>query len=135
MRHHRGVKAGVLSLFDADKDRTLRRYQQFVADGLSRLSPWSQITGQIFLGSPAFRERMAMLLWNEMGSLDVESRLNGFTLSSLRSSAWTEKGIGSSSKMRTRTRMGSLRQTEQPVGSACSHPGDQTNSYCATRSR
>lgn len=53
---------GVLSLFDAAHDRARQRYQQFVADGLSRPSPWSQITGQIFLGSPAFRERMAALL-------------------------------------------------------------------------
>ena len=54
--------AGVLSLFDVDEDRARQAYQQFVADGVGRPSPWSQITGQIFLGSAAFRERMAALL-------------------------------------------------------------------------
>jgi hypothetical protein len=33
-----------------------------VVDGIGRPSPWSQITGQIFLGSPAFREWMAALV-------------------------------------------------------------------------
>lgn len=54
--------AGVLSLFDADHNRARQAYQQFVADGIGRPSPWAQITGQIFLGSPAFRERLAALL-------------------------------------------------------------------------
>ena len=53
---------GVLGLFDADTDRARHAYQQFVADGIGHPSPWAQITGQIFLGSPAFRERMAALL-------------------------------------------------------------------------
>lgn len=52
----------VLGLFDAAQDRARQHYQQFVADGVGRPSPWAQITGQIFLGSPAFRERMARLL-------------------------------------------------------------------------
>ena len=47
---------------DVDEDRARQAYQQFVADGVGRPSPWSQITGQIFLGSAAFRERMAALL-------------------------------------------------------------------------
>lgn len=52
----------LLGLFAADYDRAQQRYQQFVAEGLGRPSPWTEITGQIFLGSPAFRERMATLL-------------------------------------------------------------------------
>lgn len=51
--------AGVLGLFDADHDRARPAYQQFVLDGIGGPSPWSHITGQIFLGSPVFRERMA----------------------------------------------------------------------------
>ena len=57
--------------------------------------------------------------------LDVESGLNGFALSSPRSSAWTERGRGSSrNRRRKKTRMAILRQAEQPVGSAYSPPGD-----------
>jgi hypothetical protein len=53
---------GVLSFFEADPTRARQAYQPFVADGLGRPSPWAQITGQIYLGTPAFRERMAALL-------------------------------------------------------------------------
>lgn len=53
---------GVLDLFDADHNRARHVYQQFVAAGMGRSSPWAQITGQIFLGSPAFRKRMAALV-------------------------------------------------------------------------
>ncbi|MEC4890009.1 MAG: transposase [Nitrospira sp.] len=51
--------ASVLELFEADQARARQAYRQFVADGIGRPSPWSEITGQIFLGSPSFRERMA----------------------------------------------------------------------------
>lgn len=54
--------AGVLSLFDAAHGQARQAYQQFVAEGMGRPSPWTQITGQIFLGSPAFLERMAALI-------------------------------------------------------------------------
>jgi putative transposase len=53
---------GVRGLLDADHNRARRAYQQFVVDGIGLPSPLSQIAGQIFLGSPAFRERMAALL-------------------------------------------------------------------------
>ena len=51
--------AGVLDLFDPDHARARQAYPQFVAQGMGNLSPWTHITGQIYLGSPAFRERMA----------------------------------------------------------------------------
>jgi len=57
--------ASVLNMFDTDAHRAQQIYLQFVANGLGRPSPWAQITGQIFLGSPAFRERMAALLPNQ----------------------------------------------------------------------
>jgi hypothetical protein len=57
--------AGVLNLFDADPNRARQAYQQFVAEGIGGPSPWTEITGQIFLGSPAFRERMAALLLDQ----------------------------------------------------------------------
>ena len=49
-------------MFDVGQDRAWQRKQQCVADGICHRSPWGQITGQIFLGSPTFRERMASLL-------------------------------------------------------------------------
>ena len=51
--------AAVLDLFDPDHARARQAYPQFVAQGMGNLSPWTHITGQIYLGSPAFRERMA----------------------------------------------------------------------------
>ena len=48
----------VLHLFDGDAAMARRAYAQFVIDGVSQPSPWVHVTGQIFLGSPAFLERM-----------------------------------------------------------------------------
>ena len=45
-----------------DQDRARQSKQQCVADSICHRSPWGQITGQIFLGSTAFRERRASLL-------------------------------------------------------------------------
>lgn len=52
----------VWSLFDSHQARAQSAYRQFVTQGIGTPSPWPQITGQIFLGSAAFRERMAALL-------------------------------------------------------------------------
>jgi len=52
----------VLSLFDANPARARSAYRQFVADGIGGSSPWGQVTGQIFLGSVAFREQLVALL-------------------------------------------------------------------------
>ena len=56
--------AGLLSLFDRNQDAARQAYTRFVADGIGGPSPWSQITGQIFLGSPTFLEHVAALLPN-----------------------------------------------------------------------
>lgn len=37
-------------------------YRRFVAEGMSQPAPWKDVSGQIFLGSAAFLERMAMLM-------------------------------------------------------------------------
>ena len=52
----------VLQLFDVEGERARLSYQRFVEEGVGLASPWTDITGQIFLGSPAFRERMEELL-------------------------------------------------------------------------
>ena len=54
--------AGLLSLFDRNQDAARQAYTRFVADGIGGPSPWPQIAGQIFLGSPTFLERVAALL-------------------------------------------------------------------------
>ena len=56
--------AGVLRLFDPHQDVARQAYTRFVTDGIGGPSPWSQIAGQIFLGSPTFLERVAALLPN-----------------------------------------------------------------------
>ena len=52
----------VLSLFDGDRERAVSLYRRFVEDGIGKASPWPQLTGQIFLGNPAFRERVATMI-------------------------------------------------------------------------
>jgi REP element-mobilizing transposase RayT len=52
----------VLTLFDSVAATARIAYRGFVADGVSQPSPWTQVTGQIFLGSPDFLERMEPLL-------------------------------------------------------------------------
>lgn len=48
----------VLSLFHTDPAIAQGAYQRFVAEGVGEPSPWSQVTGQVFLGSPDFLARM-----------------------------------------------------------------------------
>jgi putative transposase len=52
----------VLGLFGARPATTCQAYQRFVAEGRQQPSPWRQVTGQIFLGSPKFLERIERLL-------------------------------------------------------------------------
>jgi len=57
---------GVLSLFDPHQDVARQTYTRFVTDGIGGPSPWSQIAGQIFMGSPTFLERVGALLPNTL---------------------------------------------------------------------
>lgn len=52
----------VLSLFDASVETARAAYRQFVAEGMRVPAPWTEVTSQIYLGSPAFRERIEALL-------------------------------------------------------------------------
>ena len=54
--------SAVLQLFVVEGERARLSYRRFVEEGVGLASPWTDITGQIFLGSPAFRERMEELL-------------------------------------------------------------------------
>lgn len=46
----------VLSCFDSNKKKSIKRYIEFVDDGVSELSPLKKIKNQIFLGSDKFIE-------------------------------------------------------------------------------
>lgn len=50
------------ALFDENPKHAVSLYRQFVVDEIGGASPCSQLTGQIFLGSPAFRERVAIMV-------------------------------------------------------------------------
>ncbi|MEK6804980.1 MAG: transposase [Nitrospirota bacterium] len=52
----------VLSLFDISVATARAAYRHFVAEGTSAPSPWAEVTSQIYLGSPDFRERIESLL-------------------------------------------------------------------------
>jgi putative transposase len=54
--------AAVHDLFDHDHGRARRAYRQFVSAGVHQPSPWGHVTGQIFLGDPAFLQRMERLV-------------------------------------------------------------------------
>ncbi|MGH7251326.1 MAG: REP-associated tyrosine transposase [Nitrospiraceae bacterium] len=54
--------AGVLVLFAPEPKAARRAYRQFVQAGIGHPSPWSQVKGQIFLGSAAFLQRMESLI-------------------------------------------------------------------------
>jgi putative transposase len=46
----------ILSQFSSRKSIARRRYQQFVLEGIGQASPWSQLKGQVLLGSENFVE-------------------------------------------------------------------------------
>jgi len=48
----------VWSLFNASVSIPQAAYSRFVAEGVSQPAPWKDVSGQIFLGSPTFLERI-----------------------------------------------------------------------------
>lgn len=63
----------VLQLFEVEWERARLSYRRFVEEGVGLASPWTEITGQIFLGSTAFRERMEeLLLAQSLANVPVE---------------------------------------------------------------
>ena len=52
----------VLSLFDTSVATARTAYRRFVTEGMSAPSPWAEVTSQIYLGGPAFRERIEAFL-------------------------------------------------------------------------
>jgi REP element-mobilizing transposase RayT len=52
----------VLTLFDPVAATAQAAYRRFVADGVGQPTSWAQVTGQIFLGSPEFLDRIEPLL-------------------------------------------------------------------------
>jgi len=60
----------LLSQFSSLRKKSLKRYTQFVADGVHEESPWKQIKAQIFLGDKSFVEEMQSRI--EAGSDQIE---------------------------------------------------------------
>lgn len=52
----------VWSHFDVSVETARAAYRRFVAEGMDVAAPWAQVTSQIYLGSPEFRERIEALL-------------------------------------------------------------------------
>ncbi len=48
----------ILSQFSSRKSIAKKRYQQFVLEGIGQASPWSQLKGQVLLGSETFVETL-----------------------------------------------------------------------------
>lgn len=54
--------SAVLNLFDSSHALATKAYRRFVNDGVHQPSPWTKVSGQIFLGSPEFLERIERLV-------------------------------------------------------------------------
>ena len=53
---------GLLGMFDGKRDVAKRRYIKFVSEGIEAGSPWSKLTGQVYLGDEQFVKRMQSAL-------------------------------------------------------------------------
>jgi len=62
----------LLSLFSAHRGTAIERYRHFVDDGMSS-SPWSQLRGQIYLGSDGFIEHLASKISDKGLKADIPS--------------------------------------------------------------
>jgi len=49
---------GLLAQFSTDRQEAIRRYRQFVSEGIGKESIWKNLNRQIYLGDEAFVERM-----------------------------------------------------------------------------
>jgi putative transposase len=61
----------LLERFAAERQEAARRYKEFVRDGIGRPSPWSDLRGQVLLGSDAFAERLRPLLASRTSLAEV----------------------------------------------------------------
>ena len=61
----------ILSLFSEDVSLAIRKYQEFVTDGIMRKSPWSQLKRQIYLGNDEFIDEMLKKIDPQMNLIDI----------------------------------------------------------------
>lgn len=47
----------VLNNFDEDIEKSRKKYEKFVLEGMEKESPWSELRGRVFLGSKQFMEK------------------------------------------------------------------------------
>ncbi|MCE0721879.1 transposase [Legionella resiliens] len=61
----------ILCLFSEDVPSAIRKYQEFVTDGVRSKSPWSNLKKQIYLGSDEFIKEMLKKIDPQMNLIDI----------------------------------------------------------------
>jgi len=62
---------GLLAQFAKRRSLAQQRYAQFVAEGISAVSPWSNLKGQVFLGDDQFVQRMQAFHHPNKGDVQI----------------------------------------------------------------
>jgi len=61
----------ILCLFSEDSSSAIRKYQEFVTDGIMSKSPWSDLKKQIYLGNDEFINEMLKKIDPQMNLIDI----------------------------------------------------------------
>ena len=61
----------LLSQFSKQRKTAIRRYRQFVSEGLKSSSIWHQLSNQVYLGDKAFVDRVQKYLPNDNGDIQI----------------------------------------------------------------
>ncbi len=65
----------LLSQFGTRKERSMKKYWQFVAEGIqSKLDIWSDLKGQIYLGDEAFMSSMQRKIGKEKDDVNIPQK-------------------------------------------------------------
>jgi hypothetical protein len=68
------VSGWILAQFGSRPGRARARYREFVLEGIRRPSPWSDLRGQVLLGSQAFVDRLEPRLGEHAAAAEVPKR-------------------------------------------------------------
>ena len=61
----------LLSQFSKQRKTAIKRYRQFVSEGLKNSSIWHQLSNQVYLGDKAFVDRVQKYLPNDSGDIQI----------------------------------------------------------------
>jgi REP element-mobilizing transposase RayT len=61
----------LLSQFSKQRKTAIKRYRQFVSEGLKNSSIWHQLSNQVYLGDKAFVDRVQKYLPNDNGDIQI----------------------------------------------------------------